>query len=148
MSSAPVPAAAIAPVRLRSTLSKAEWNDLERAAELAKRIGGGKVRVGKVSITLPWSSAASKPPVNQSASRTAPQERVATLQTTTEEHSTPSDIRCPQEGNCWCTQAHAATLQMASSARSLDGSHARFRATAAISNLGRGGVQFNRADGI
>ena len=73
MTTAPVPAAAPVPVRPRSTLSKAEWNDLERAVEIAKRNGGGKARVGKVSITLPWSSVASKPPVKKSASRTAPQ---------------------------------------------------------------------------
>ena len=62
------------PARLRSNLSRTDWNDLERAVEIANRNPrGGIVRVGKVSITVSSFSVASKPSVNQPASRTAPQ---------------------------------------------------------------------------
>ena len=41
------------PARLRSNLSRTDWNDLERAVEIANRNPrGGIVRVGKVSITV------------------------------------------------------------------------------------------------
>ena len=62
------------PARLRSNLSRTDWNDLERALEIANRNPrGGSVRVGKVSITVSCFSVArnTKPPVNHPAPRSA-----------------------------------------------------------------------------